>query len=75
MKPLAIIALLTLIVLISGCTQPAIDDTNGDTTSDPLTGQLTANEIESQGSDLIESEMEEAVNDLDLDDIENEIPA
>jgi len=54
--------LLTSVVLVSGCTQTA--DT---------TGQLTDKQAEDQAYNTIESELDQAIENITLDDLEGEL--
>jgi outer membrane murein-binding lipoprotein Lpp len=56
-KQMLVIGLILSVVFVSGCVQ---------------TGQTTVStEAENQAADQIEQEMEQAIEDLDLDEIEN----
>ncbi|MCK4634923.1 MAG: hypothetical protein KAT37_03550 [Candidatus Aenigmarchaeota archaeon] len=57
------------VFLVSGCVSQTgeIGDTG-------TTGGLTGAQIEDQAADIIEQEMEEAIENIDLGDIEDSIP-
>lgn len=57
------------VFLVSGC----ISQT-GETGDTGTTGGLTGAQIEDQAADIIEQEMEEAIENIDLVDIEDSIP-
>jgi len=70
MKIAIFIGLLLSVILISGCVQQETTTTTS-TTTEPV---MTTEELENQATDLIEQEMEEAIEGIDTSDIEDLIP-
>jgi len=66
LRQLFVLGILLSVILVSGCTQTTPSGETG--------GGLTEKQIEDQAMQQIEQELDQAVQDLDLSDIENSIP-
>jgi hypothetical protein len=63
-KEIMMVSILLAAVLVSGCTtEPAGGDASG----------MSGDEIEASAYDQIEQELEEAIEDIDLEDLEGEL--
>lgn len=69
LSKLLITGLVISVFLVSGCVSQT-----GETGDTGTTGGLTGAQIEDQAADMIEQEMEEAIENIDLGDIEDSIP-
>lgn len=74
LKQAFVIAVLLSMVLISGCVQQkAPSANNGNQIQQPSPSQQQAQGIEDQAANMIEQEMENAIGNMSVDDIENSI--
>jgi outer membrane murein-binding lipoprotein Lpp len=62
LKKMLILGVILSVVLVSGCVQQ-----DG-------TGQLTDKQIEDQAAGQLEQELDQAIEDIDLSDLESSIP-